>query len=182
MSHRSHRAHRLHLRKREVILLVLRKIQRWFRRLLRRLLSRRPRFAHLRAAHLRLGRRGERIAATVLQERGLELLCRNFRARRGELDLVMREGTTLVVAEVKTRHRQRFWEPADAVDAAKRKNLIRTAAVYLKQLGSPELQVRFDIVEVIFEGGELQEVRHLRNAFRPHRRHGISRPQCFPYR
>ena len=147
-----------------VMLRFFKKLGKWIRGLFVR-----PRFAYLRAAHLRLGRKGENIAARVLQERGMELLSRNYRAKRGELDLVLREDTTLVIAEVKTRHRQRFWEPADAVDANKCKNIIRTTAAYLRAIGSPPLHPRFDIVEVIFDGNHLTEVRHLRNVFQaPH--------------
>lgn len=122
-------------------------------------------FIRARAAHLRLGTKGERIASRILCEKGLEYLYRNYKCKHGEIDLIFRDGTTLCFVEVKTRHRQLYYEPADSVGAAKRKNIIRSAASYIKAIGSPELKYRFDIVEVIFDGRRLSVVRHWRAAF-----------------
>ena len=124
------------------------------------------RWRRLKAAHLRLGQKGEDIAAESLQERGMELLYRNFRSRHGELDLVLRDGCELVIAEVKTRRRMRHGSPADAVDAAKRRMVIRTAAAYTRALGFPRIKRRYDIVEVVFDDTRLASVTHWPNAFR----------------
>ena len=124
------------------------------------------RWHRLKAAHLRLGQKGEDIAAESLQERGMELLCRNFRNRHGELDLVLRDGCELVIAEVKTRRRMRHGTPADAVDSAKRRMVIKTAAAYTRTIGFPRLKRRYDIVEVVFDGTRLATVTHWPNAFR----------------
>ena len=136
---------------------IFEKIRSWNRR--------RRRFHWLRAAHLRLGCRGEHLAATALQELGLDILCRNYRGSQGELDIVARDGTTLCFVEVKTRHRSLRSRPAEAVTEAKRRHLLRTAAQYRRQIGDPPLVYRHDIVEVVFENGKLLELRYLRNAF-----------------
>lgn len=128
---------------------------------------RRTKMQRLQAASRRLGRLGERIAARVLEERGMECLCRNFRYKRDEIDLVCRDGTVLCFVEVKTRGKRGWHRPADSVTAAKRRNIIRASRGYLRAIGKPKLMCRFDIVEVQFEQGRLVEVYHLPGAFVP---------------
>lgn len=124
-------------------------------------------FARRRAAHLRLGKHGERLAGRVLAELGLEILCRNYRCRHGEIDLVARDDTMICFVEVKTRRLSRWLSrPAEAVTAGKRQRLQRSAGHYLQQIGHPELTFRFDIVEVIYDGRKPVDVRHLPDAFR----------------
>ncbi|NMA40135.1 MAG: YraN family protein [Lentisphaerae bacterium] len=124
------------------------------------------RFARRRAAHLRLGRRGEQTACRVLAELGMDILCRNYRCRQGEIDIVARDGAVLCFVEVKTRQASRWpGRPADAVDRSKRLRLARTARQYLRRLGSPEIEHRFDIVEVVYAGRNLTAVTHLPDAF-----------------
>ncbi len=123
-------------------------------------------FARRRAAHLRLGTRGEQVAATLLEELGLEIIMRNYTVPDlGELDIVARDGGVLCFVEVKTRHRLGLTRPADAVRGDKRQRLWRTGARYVKELGSPPVPVRYDVVEVILDGWRLQALRHHRNAF-----------------
>ena len=122
-------------------------------------------FAARRAAHLRLGRRGERLARRLLPELGLEFLTRNYAGDKGEIDLVAREGAVLCFIEVKTRHRQRLARPADAVGPEKRRRLVKTAHQYLRELGRPPVRYRFDIVEVVFAGTRCVDLRYHRNAF-----------------
>jgi len=129
-------------------------------------LRQRWRWRFLRRAHLRLGRFGERAAARLLENSGCEILCRNYRAGRDEIDLVVRENCLLCFVEVKTRRYKPGVRPAEAVDAEKRRHILRGARRYLREIGSPELQLRFDIVEVITKKRHILEVRHTRNAFR----------------
>jgi putative endonuclease len=106
--------------------------------------------------HLQLGARGERLACTFLRRQGYRILYRNFRARRGgEVDIVCRDGDTLVFIEVKTRTREDFGRPVEAVNAAKRKLISRGALAWLQLLNNPDILVRFDVVEIVVaEGGE----------------------------
>lgn len=115
--------------------------------------------------HLRRGRLGEDAARRYLQDRGLNFLLANYRTRRGEIDLVMREGDWLVFVEVKTRTRGGWTRPSAAVDKGKRRRLSRAALTYLKSLPEPRKRVRFDVVEVLLESGAVAEVRHLRDVF-----------------
>ena len=115
--------------------------------------------------HLRRGARGELFARRHLQRAGLKYLTANYRAPRGEIDLVFRDGDCLVFVEVKTRSSEDWTRPAAAVNAAKRRRLTLAALDYLKRLGHPEIRFRFDIVEVLLEDDRPREVRHLANAF-----------------
>ena len=124
------------------------------------------RWERLRRAHLRLGRRGERAAARLLENTGCEILCRNYRAARDEIDLVARENCILCFVEVKTRRYKPGIRPAEAVDAEKRRHIMRGARRYLREIGSPELPIRFDIIEVITQGYRIREIRQMKNAFR----------------
>lgn len=115
--------------------------------------------------HLRRGRLGETAAKQHLQRNGLKFLTRNFKSDRGEIDLVFRDQDCLVFVEVKTRSSETWTRPAAAVNARKRRLLTRTALDYLQQLRNPSVKLRFDIVEVLLQGGNVHEVRHLPNAF-----------------
>ena len=122
--------------------------------------------------HLRHGELGERAARTALRRRGLTFLTANFRSKRGEIDLVFRDGDCLVFVEVKTRSSEDWVRPAAAVNARKRRLLSQTALDYLRLLNNPPVKIRFDIVEVLLENSAVREVRHLPNSFpieRPYR-------------
>ena len=115
--------------------------------------------------HLRRGELGERAAKRHLQREGLKFLTANFRSKRGEVDLVLRDADCLVFVEVKTRSSEDWTRPAAAVDARTRRLLSQTALDYLRLLKNPEVKIRFDIVEVLLTDGEVREIRHLPNTF-----------------
>ena len=115
--------------------------------------------------HLRHGNLGERAAREYLQRAGLKFLTRNFRSRRGEIDLVFRDADCLVFIEVKTRSDESLSRPSSAVTARKRRLLSRTALDYVRRLPEPRVKIRFDIVEVLLTDGAVREVRHLPNSF-----------------
>lgn len=113
-----------------------------------------------------LGRRGEEEAARFLAERGFAVLERNVRSRLGEIDLVAREGRTLVFVEVKARREGRGDPPEAAVTADKRRRLARLALQYLRRTRRGEVPCRFDVVAVTLDaGGRLTGLRHLPGAF-----------------
>ena len=112
-----------------------------------------------------LGRRGEKIAAKHLCRIGYKVLYRNYRAPKGgEVDLVCREGDTLVFVEVKTRSSAAFGAPAEAVTRDKQRLIARGALAWLKLLKNPDIPFRFDIVEVRTQGKKA-EATVIRNAF-----------------
>ncbi|MSQ52428.1 MAG: YraN family protein [Betaproteobacteria bacterium] len=90
------------------------------------------------------GRRAENLACDFLQRQGLTLVERNWRSRFGEIDLVLREGKTIVLVEVRLRSNSRFGGPAESIDARKRARLLAAAKQYLS--GFPRAVCRFDAV------------------------------------
>jgi putative endonuclease len=126
----------------------------------------RSRFSASRPQHLRLGTRGENLACRYLRRSGYKILYRNFRGRTGgEIDIVCRERDTLVFVEVKTRTREDFGRPFDAVDRTKQKRISRGGLAWLRLLDDPDILFRFDVVEVIIAEGTQPRFELLRNAF-----------------
>jgi putative endonuclease len=115
--------------------------------------------------HLRRGELGERAAKKYLQGLGLKFLAANFRSERGEIDLIFRDEDCLAFIEVKTRSSENWSRPAAAVNSERRRRLSQCALDYLRRLKNPAVKIRFDIVEVLLNGDEIREVRHLPNTF-----------------
>jgi putative endonuclease len=91
------------------------------------------------------GARAEALAAAYLEAQGLAIVARNFRNRHGELDLVARDGATLVFVEVRLRRRGDFGGAAASITAAKRGRMVKAAQGYLATLPR-EPACRFDAV------------------------------------
>lgn len=96
-----------------------------------------------------LGAHGEKLAARWYQQAGYEVVARNWRCGLGEIDLLVRRGDVLVIAEVKTRASDRFGVPAYAVNYAKQKKLRALAQTWLASNDEYFAEVRFDVVSVI---------------------------------
>ena len=112
------------------------------------------------------GDAAEAAALAMLQARGLQLLARNAASRGGELDLVMREGATVVFVEVRYRATRRFGGGAASVDAGKRRRLVRAAQAFLlRHPHHADAPCRFDVIDA---GGdpEAPRIDWLRDAFR----------------
>lgn len=118
----------------------------------------------------RAGRWGEEQAERHLRRLGFRVLGRRVRVgRKDELDLVIRDGDTLVFVEVKTRASEDFGRPFSSLTRDKRRALSRAAVRYMMKLRRPPSYFRFDVVEVIgVEGEGTPEVRHIPNAFTLH--------------
>lgn len=112
-----------------------------------------------------LGRLGERLAATRLEERGYRILERNFRCRYGEIDLVAEENLDLVFVEVKTRRGTARGLPEEAVDSRKARKLQEVACSYLDLHDLADCSWRIDVVAVQFSStGKLEEIRVYQHA------------------
>jgi putative endonuclease len=110
-----------------------------------------------------LGDRGERVAARYLRRHGLRIILRGYQTPRGEIDLIVRDGDTLVFVEVKTR---RGGSPAEAVTPEKQLRLTLAALQFLKEHHLLEQRVRFDIVAIVWpDEGSTPIIEHIRSAF-----------------
>ena len=94
----------------------------------------------------------EERACQYLTERGLTLVTKNFRSRYGEVDLVMRDGQTLVFVEVKFRASSAHGSPLEAVTFSKQRRIKRSALFYLTQTNSYYDAVRFDVLGITMIG------------------------------
>ena len=97
--------------------------------------------------HGTVGRLGEDLAVDLLAASGYRIVARNVRMPGGEIDIICRDGDTVVFVEVKTRASARFGSALAAVDARKRRTLRALAADWL-QIAAPQAQARFDIVTI----------------------------------
>ena len=96
-----------------------------------------------------LGNFGENVAAHHLQAQGMVILARNWTCRYGEIDIVARDGATLVICEVKTRSSTLYGVPAEAVTTQKAHRLRRLAAHWLETHQVEPPSVRIDVVSVL---------------------------------
>ena len=112
-----------------------------------------------------LGRLGEDLACRELRRRGYAILARRFRTRYGEIDVIARDGATLVFIEVKTRRTDAFGGATAAVNSAKQRRLVNMARSYLLGLGGPAPPCRFDVVGVTAGPGRPPVLEVVRDAF-----------------
>ncbi len=112
-----------------------------------------------------IGRKGEDLAAQYLEQHGYQIAHRNFRAGKGEVDIVAwSPEKCLVFVEVKTRSLDGFGGPEEAVNRKKQELIARTAGAYMEAIGY-EGEIRFDIISVLLERGEPKSIRHAEDAF-----------------
>ncbi|HDL17695.1 MAG TPA: YraN family protein [Bacteroidetes bacterium] len=112
----------------------------------------------------KLGKIGEDLATKHLQQKGYEILVRNYRRYRGEIDIIARDGNCLVFVEVKTARSRRFGPPVLRVDQRKKKQLGKIAMAYYQECDLYDQDSRFDIVTVTFQNG-VAKIEQIENAF-----------------
>ena len=118
------------------------------------------------AQHLDLGRRGESLAKTFLENLGYEILDENWTHGKAEIDLVVYKDKVIIFAEVKTRTGNSFGEPEDFVDMRKQRLLAKAADEYI-YLMDHQGEVRFDIVSILFDRNDNYTLKHIEDAFWP---------------
>ncbi len=112
-----------------------------------------------------LGKAGEDCACRELERRGYAILARRYRTRLGEIDIVARDGETVVFVEVKARTSNRFGEPAEAVTLHKQARVAAIAADYLARHRLRRASCRFDVVAISFGERGQPVVEVFENAF-----------------
>ena len=104
---------------------------------------------------------GEQLAARYLEDRGWQVLDRNWRCAHGEVDLVARDGDCLVFCEVKTRRTDRFGAPVEAVSWSKAARLRRLAAAWLQEHHVRGGRVRIDVIGIVRPEAGPARLRHV---------------------
>lgn len=112
------------------------------------------------AAHNELGRWGEDLAAAFLEEKGYAIVERDWKSGHHDLDIVAKDGSTLVIVEVKTRRNRLYGNPEEAIDYRKRRSLLSAINHYTKSHRIYS-QVRFDIISIVGNMGEKPEIDHI---------------------
>lgn len=116
-----------------------------------------------------LGQKGEDLAVEFLKEDGYDILERNWRFRKTEVDIIAKKNEFLIIIEVKTRKGDSYGEPYTAVDFQKQKALIFAAERYIYS-HNIDSEVRFDILSIILdedtEGNMRTAIEHIQDAFR----------------
>ena len=115
------------------------------------------------STNLELGNRGESLAEKYLLEIGYQILERNWRFSRAEVDIIAKDGEILVFVEVKTRSSEIFGKPEESISPQKEALLKDAAAVYMEQIGH-DWEIRFDIIAIVIKGGGYS-FEHFKDAF-----------------
>ena len=115
-------------------------------------------------ARLELGRRGEDLALRKIKRLGYTCIARNYRCALGEVDLIAKDGDTLVFIETKTRKGANLAHAKEAVDARKRRQLSKVALAFMKANNCCEVKSRFDVVAVSLQGKQ-ERIEVIKNAF-----------------
>jgi putative endonuclease len=111
-----------------------------------------------------LGKLGEDLACQELERRGYAILTRRYRRRGGELDIVARDGQTIVFVEVKTREGCEFGAGAESITLFKRRRMTTVALDYLARYKLVERPCRFDVVSIDMDGQQ-PRIELYQNAF-----------------
>lgn len=111
-----------------------------------------------------LGSEGEEVAVRFLKKKGYDIIARNYKTPIGEIDIIARDGDTIVFVEVKTRTNDIFGYPFEAVNQNKRRKLKNLALLYLKKQRK-EFHVRFDVISIFRGQDNHKELEHIIDAF-----------------
>lgn len=112
-----------------------------------------------------LGKQGEEAAVAHLQSIGYEILELNWFSNHLEIDIIAKDGNELVIVEVKSRGTKSYEHPVDAVSSKKIRFLVNAADAYIQEKNS-DLDTRFDVISIIFNGHGY-ELEHFKDAFYP---------------
>jgi putative endonuclease len=112
-----------------------------------------------------LGERGEEIATAYLKGRRFTIVERNYRCKGGEVDIIAREGKTLVFIEVKTRRNLSFGPPQLAVTCFKQRQISKAALTWLAKNKLHDSSARFDVIAILIPDHEVPVIDHIRDAF-----------------
>ena len=115
------------------------------------------------AQHNQLGKKGEQLAVDFLIKNGYNILDRNYRFDRAEVDIIAKKEEILSIIEVKTRTNIDFGNPEDFVKPKQIKNLVKAVNEYVTE-NDLDLEVRFDIVAIVKEKQSFK-IEHLKDAF-----------------
>lgn len=114
-----------------------------------------------------IGNYGENLALDYLNKNNYDILCKNFRTRNGEIDIICKFKDIIVFIEVKSRYSYTFGFPSEAVTYLKQKQIFNLSKYFLLKNKLSNYNCRFDVIEVYFNKNDnLYNINHLKDAFR----------------
>ena len=120
----------------------------------------------------KLGKAGEAIACKYLKRLGYIIIAKNYSTKIGEIDIIAKDGDTLVFVEVKTRRSDAYGRPEEAINAKKKRKLSRLAQLYIKNKNLYDKKARFDVVAILARSAsafnnefDKKTIRLIKNAF-----------------
>ena len=118
----------------------------------------------LKIHRLNLGREGENIATDFLRSIGFKVLERNYKYGRKDIDIVCRDGKTIVFVEVKAGRSKRFGAPLERVNNKKQQNITQVAKSFIQRNDCSGYDFRFDVIAIDAKSGS-NRIDHIKNAF-----------------
>lgn len=115
------------------------------------------------ARHNELGKTGEELAVEYLSGKGYEILERNWRFQKAEIDIIARKSDLLVMVEVKTRSTDVYGDPQDFLKPKQKNALVKAMNAYVEQQDL-DLEVRFDVLGIVKSANSLR-IEHFEDAF-----------------
>jgi putative endonuclease len=113
---------------------------------------------------LDLGKRGEELALKKIKRLGYKCVARNYRCPLGEIDLIAKDGESLVFIEIKTRKGKSLGYAKEAINGRKRRQLSKVALTYLKSNNCGDVKSRFDVVAINLNDNK-EQIEVIKNAF-----------------
>jgi putative endonuclease len=112
-----------------------------------------------------VGSRGEELAAAFLERNGFRIVERNFRCKGGEVDIIARDGKTIVFIEVKSRRTLSYGVPQLAVTPFKQRQISKAALTWLSKKRLHDSPARFDVIAILLDNSYSHQIEHIRDAF-----------------
>jgi putative endonuclease len=125
------------------------------------------RFTLLKAKHIRLGKRGEAIARNFLKNKSYDILMKNYKVKKGEIDIIARDGSTICFIEVKTRKytKSKINNPKILLSHRQSKRIQKASQDYLYELGNSKLTYRYELIEIFLSNYITKTIYHWTNDF-----------------
>jgi putative endonuclease len=113
----------------------------------------------------KIGALGERRAVEFLKRNNYNILAVNYRCRQGEIDIIAKQGNTLIFIEVKTRSSLKFGMGIEAVNYSKQQKIKKVAMNFLNEKKAAFTDLRFDVIDIMIKDRDTAEITHIKNAF-----------------
>jgi putative endonuclease len=115
------------------------------------------------AQHNQLGKKGEKLAVDFLLDKGYDIVERNYRFDKAEVDIIAQKNQTLAIVEVKTRSTSDFGDPQDFLKPKQIQRIVKAVDEYVL-VNNLDVEIRFDIIAIVKEKNGFS-IEHLENAF-----------------